>query len=82
MNQSDSLDIAPRFLDPERHGLTTVSRHFRNKEPRHSCRVANAMRKNRAKLPIFLPPLARRTRVSGTAKHLADPVRLEMEAGK
>ena len=37
---------------------------IRNKEPRHSCRAANGTRKNRAKLPIFLPPLARRTRVS------------------
>jgi|GEM_PF-1971760 len=43
-------DIARRFLNLERHDLTTVSLHFRNKEPRHSCRVANGKRKNRAKL--------------------------------
>ena len=34
-----------------------VAASRRNKEPRHSCRVANGKRKNRAKLPTFLPPL-------------------------
>ena len=34
------------------------------KEPRHSCRAANENRKNPARSAPFLPPLARRTRVS------------------
>ncbi len=44
----DTLDIARRFLNLERRDLTSVSRHFLHKEPRHSCRVANGTRKNRA----------------------------------
>jgi len=53
----DTLDIARRFLNLERHDLTTVSRHFRSEEPRHSYRVANAMRKKRAKLPHLSPSI-------------------------